>query len=240
LAEGIDPETAKEMDILKEFDAVGRNTMVIHGVGLRPQDMELLAQAGASVCWCPASNLYLYKQTANIPRLIEAGVNVTLGTDSSMTGGLNLLDEVRVGRKAYRQQTGQDLPARWLVELMTTHAAYALMLDGQRGRIEIGYEADLLVLSDGGRDPYTNLIEAEPADVALLIRGGVPVYGDTTYASLFEQLTPTFAPVLISGVTKLVAGDLLGLLSRMTQRAGHAIDFPFLPYAEFPETKGQS
>ena len=61
---------------------------------------------------------------------MDAGVNVTLGTDSTMTGGLNLLDEARAGRQAYRQMYGEDPSSQWLVELMTTHAAYALMLAG--------------------------------------------------------------------------------------------------------------
>jgi 5-methylthioadenosine/S-adenosylhomocysteine deaminase len=229
LAEGIDKDTAQEMDILVQYDAVGRNTMVIHGVGLRSQDMRMLAKAGASVCWCPASNLYLYEQTANIRALEETGVNVALGTDSSMTGGLNLLDEARIGREAYRAQTGQDLPARQLVEMMTTRAAYALMLDDRRGRLQEGYEADLLVLPGGEEAPYETLVKAEPVDIALVMRGGIPVYGDLAYHELFSELTPNFVTVVVSGKPKLVVGDLLGLIGRMSAKVGEPIDFPFLP-----------
>lgn len=228
LAEGVDQETAQEMDALTQSDAVGRNTVAIHGIALRPRDMQQMAQANASVCWCPASNLYLYSQTANIPALLKAGVNVTLGTDSTMTGGLHLLDEVRIGRQSLRTQTGEDPSPRWLVQLMTTRAAYALMLDRQRGRIAAGYAADLLILPDSGLDPYTALIEAEPADITLLLRGGVPVYGDEDYLSLFEQFTPSFTPVLVSGKPKLVAGDLPDLLNRVSENIGKPVDLPFL------------
>jgi hypothetical protein len=234
LAEGLDVEASQELDVLIRFDAVGRNTVIIHGISLRPDDMQLLAGTGASVCWCPASNLYLYGQTADIPALCEAGVNVTLGTDSTMTGGLNLLDEARTARDAYRAQAERELSAQWLVEGMTTRAAYALMLDDRRGRIEVGYEADLLVLPDGGPDPYTTLIQAEPKDIALLIRQGVPIYGDTSYQSLFEQLTPSFTPVVVAGEPKLVTGDLLGLTDRISRNVGKAIEFPFLPCSALP------
>jgi hypothetical protein len=229
LAEGVDQKTAQEMDVLIQSDAVGRNTVVVHGIALRPQDMQRMAQANASVCWCPASNLYLYDQTADIPALLETGVNVALGTDSTMTGGLNLLDEVRTGRRVLRTQTGEDPSPRWLVQSMTTNAAYALMLDQQRGHIAPGFAADLLVLPDGGPDPYTALIETEPADIALMLRGGVPIYGDECYVSLFEQFTPSFAPVLVSGKPKLVAGDLPGLLDRVSGNTGKPIDLAFLP-----------
>jgi cytosine/adenosine deaminase-related metal-dependent hydrolase len=229
LSEGVDTHVAQEMDVLVQFEAIGRNTMIIHGISLRPGDMSLLANAGGSVCWCPASNLYLYDQTANIPALDEAGVNVTLGTDSSMTGGINLLDEARIGREAYRAQTGKTLSARWLVEMMTTRAAYALMIEDRRGRIRAGYEADLLVLPDRGQDPYETLIEATPRDIALVIRGGIPVYGDQAYHELFSELTPSFTSVLVSDQPKLVVGDLLGLLDRMSDKVGAPIEFPFLP-----------
>lgn len=231
LAEGIDAETAQEMDVLTARGAVGRNTMVVHGIGLRPVDVALLAGVGASVCWCPVSNLYLYEQTADIPALLRAGVSVTLGTDSAMTGGLNLLDEARTARKVYRDVTGDDPSPRWLAELVTTRAAYALVMDDRRGRIAVGYEADLLVLPDGGQGPYAALIEAEPKDIALLIRGGIPVYGDRVYHDLFERLSPSFAPALISGRPKLIAGDLPGLLERMSNQVGKPIDFPFLPFS---------
>lgn len=229
LAEGVDDETAQEMDGLIEHDAVGRCTLIIHGIALRPSDMERLHQVGASVCWCPASNLFLYEQTANVRALVDAGVNVTLGTDSTMTGGLNLLDEVRTGRQAYRQMYGEDPSPQWLVELMTTRAAYALQMEDRRGRIAVGYDADLLVLPDKGEDPYATLIDAEPSDIALLIHSGIPVYGDVAYHDLFEQFTPAFSSVLVSGVPKLVAGDLPALLARVSANATKPVQFPFLP-----------
>jgi cytosine/adenosine deaminase-related metal-dependent hydrolase len=231
LAEGIDAETAQEMDGLIEHDAVGRCTLIIHGIALRPSDMERLHQAGSSVCWCPSSNLFLYDRTANVRALVDAGVNVTLGTDSTMTGGLNLLDEARTGRQAYRQMYGEDPSPQWLVELMTIHAAYALRLEDRRGRIAAGYDADLLVLPDKGQDPYATLIDTEPGDIALLIHGGIPVYGDVAYRDLFEQFSPAFSSVLVSGVHKLVAGDLPGLLERVADNATKPVEFPFLPCA---------
>jgi len=235
LAEGVDEETATEMDVLTEVNALGRNTLLIHGIALRPQDMKSIADVGASVCWCPGSNLYLYEQTANILALQGSGVNIALGTDSSVTGGLNLLDEVRIARRAFRDQTGEAPPSRWLVELITTRAAYALMLDDRRGRIAPGYEADLLVLPDNRQDPYTTLVEAEVSDIALLICAGMPVYGNPAYHSLFEQFNPSFRLAFVAGKEKLIVGDLWGLLDRMSNKVGHSIRFPFLPCTPSPQ-----
>ena len=229
IAEGSDDQVAQEMDLLRKRNAVGRNTLLIHGIALRPQDMALIAAQGASVCWCPASNLYLYGRTADIGSLLRAGANVALGTDSVMTGSCNLLAELRAAREAYRARVRADPSPQWLVEMVTTRAAYALLLGARRGRIAVGYEADLIVVPDGGNEPYTTLIDAQPSEIALVTCGGVPMYGERAFYDLFAQLTPTFAPVSISGKLKLVAGDLPGLLRRLSKNVGRELDFPFLP-----------
>ena len=109
------------------------------------------------------------------------------------------------------------------------HGPNVAILEDRRGRIALGYEADLLVLPDGHQDPYTALVEAEVGDIALLICAGLPVYGDVAFHSLFEHFSPGFTPVLVSGTPKLVAGDLVGLLDRLSRTAGREIAFPFLP-----------
>ncbi len=229
LAEGLDHETMAEMDILVGFNAVGRNTLIIHGVSLRPQDMRLMARVGASLCWCPASNRFLYGQTADVLALLAAGVNVTLGTDSSLTGGLNLLDELRTAQWTWQELTGAPPSDRWLVELVTMRAAQALMLEGRRGRIAPGYEADLVIVPDQQSSPYAGLIAADISDIALVICAGVPVYGDVAYQSLFEQFSPGFKPVRVSGRSKLIAGDVMALLDRISETVGRMMEFPFLP-----------
>jgi cytosine/adenosine deaminase-related metal-dependent hydrolase len=215
--------------VLLKYDALGRNTMAIHGIALRPHDMELMAEAGASVCLCPRSNLYLYDQTANVPALLAAGVHLAIGTDSVMTGGLNLLDEIRGGRQSFGNKLGTEPSAKWLVELATTHAAYSLMLQDRRGRIAPGYEADLLVLHDNHEDPYKSLVEADVKDIALVICAGVPVYGDIEYHDLFELFSPDFTPVTVAGKAKLLAGDVLALLERVATAVGYEPELPFLP-----------
>jgi 5-methylthioadenosine/S-adenosylhomocysteine deaminase len=229
IAEGSDAQVAREMDPLRDRGAIGRNTLLIHGIALRPQDMALIAAQGSSVCWCPASNLFLYGRTADIGSLLRAGANVALGTDSVMTGSCNLLAELRAAREAYRARVRADPSSRWLVETVTTRAAYALLLGARRGRIAVGYEADLIVIPDRGAEPYKTLIDTRPSEIALVTRGGVPMYGDRICYDLFAQLTPAFAPVLVSGQLKLVAGDLPELLRRLSENVGRKLDFPFLP-----------
>jgi cytosine/adenosine deaminase-related metal-dependent hydrolase len=243
LAEGLDAETAREMDHLLAAGALGRNTLIVHGIGLRPSDIQAMADAGASLCWCPGSNLYLYEQTADLAGLTRAGINLTLGTDSSLSGELNLLEELRTARRHLLKQTeplalGGRSVEQWLVEGVTTRAAHALLRQERCGRIAPGYRADLLVLPNRGLDPYTTLIEAQMSDIALLCRAGVPVYGDTRFEPFLEAYPSRFSRVCLHKAapnaanqthTKLVAGDPVALLQRMSKRVGRPLALPFLP-----------
>jgi cytosine/adenosine deaminase-related metal-dependent hydrolase len=243
LAEGLDPETTREMDHLLAAGALGRNTLIVHGIGLRPSDVHAMANAGASLCWCPGSNLYLYQQTADLEILTHAGINLTIGTDSSLSGELNLLKELRTARRCLIERAEQlDLDGRsieqWLVEGVTTRAAHALLRQERCGRIAPGYRADLLVLPDRGLAPYTTLIEAQMSDIALLCHAGVPVYGDARFEPFFEAYPSRFSRVCVHGAapgaanqtqTKLVAGDPVALLQRMSTRVGRPLALPFLP-----------
>jgi hypothetical protein len=243
LAEGLDPETAQEMDVLLEAGALGRNTLIVHGIGLRPPDIQAMAAVGASLCWCPGSNLYLYEQTADLTVLTRAGINITLGTDSALSGELNLLQELKTARSYLAERADQlSLQGRtveqWLVETVTTHAAYALLRHERCGRLSPGYRADLLVLADRGQDPYTTLIEAQIGDIALLCRAGVPVYGAERFEPLFAQHAPHYSRVCIRDTvtdpsapsqTKLVAGDPVTLIKRVSETIERPLDLPFLP-----------
>jgi hypothetical protein len=57
------------------------------------------------------------------------------------------------------------------------------------------------------------------------------VYGDVAYQALFEQFGGRFSSVLVAGMPKLIAGDPLGLLDRLSGVVGRQLCFPFLPLA---------
>jgi len=89
-------------------------TVVVHGVGLEPEDFYDMAQApparvdgtgdgrGAKLVWSPLSNLLLYGQTAAVYEALAAGVLVSLGTDWTPSGSPNLLTELKVADRALR------------------------------------------------------------------------------------------------------------------------------------------
>jgi hypothetical protein len=92
LGEGTDAGAADEIFRLHELGALDRRTVLVHAVGLTPEGWDLVRAAGASVIWCPRSNLFTLGRTLSMEAL--EGIPVALGTDSSLTTEGDLLDEL--------------------------------------------------------------------------------------------------------------------------------------------------
>jgi len=94
LGEGTDADAAQEVFRLHEMGALGPRTVLVHAVGLTREGWELAASAGASIIWCPRSNLFSLGRTLDLSA-IPAGVAVALGSDSPLTAEGDFLDETR-------------------------------------------------------------------------------------------------------------------------------------------------
>jgi cytosine/adenosine deaminase-related metal-dependent hydrolase len=169
----------------------------------------------------------MFEKTANIKYLLEKGVNVSIGTDSPMSGGLNILYELKFDKAYYRKAYGEEIPDKQLVKMVTANPARAFRLK-KNGKIENGYLADLALFEKQG-DPYSSIVNAELRDVKLVVIEGMPVYGDAQYLDLFDELDVEYQEVRVQGRNKLIVGDLIGLLRRISQAVGFKKEFPFMP-----------
>ncbi len=168
-----------------------RGLTIIHGVGMDANDFSHAAANGVNLVWSPMSNLLLYGETLDVVTALQAGVNVSLGTDWSPTGTKHMLDELKIARRylnAFEPQ-GAAVTDEMLVKMATENAAKALGLydnngDVTVGKIGLGKLADLMAIkvddtSNSGGALYSALVNATQQDVALTVVGGNPVYGET-------------------------------------------------------------
>jgi 5-methylthioadenosine/S-adenosylhomocysteine deaminase len=162
------------ISVLADTDLLSQ-AVLAHGVHLNDADIALIAQHGATVTHCPASNYKLASGTARIVELHKQGVNVALGTDGPASG--NDIDMWLAMRLAgYVQKTAATdptvLPALDVLRMATINGAKALHIDHLVGSLEVGKFADLVVL-DAFSPSLTPVFDPHVAIVAAAGRGDV-------------------------------------------------------------------
>ena len=137
---------------LAQIGLLGPNLRAAHAVHLTEAEIDLLATRGCHVIHCPGSNLKLGSGIAPVTRMLEAGVNVGLGSDGAASNNrLDVWSEMRLAAllaKAHGEPS--SLPAQQVLEIATINAARALTLEDSIGSIEPGKWADLVAVDFSG------------------------------------------------------------------------------------------
>lgn len=139
----------------------------VHMTQITDSDIALLQQSGAHVVHCPESNLKLASGLCPVARLLEAGINVCLGTDGAASNNdLDLSDEMRtaalIGKLAANDASA--INAVTALEMATINGARALGLETQIGSLEVGKKADIVALDLSGiqhhpmYDPISHIV----------------------------------------------------------------------------------
>lgn len=108
-------------------------------------DVALLASSVRGVVTCPRSNRYLHNPPPRIAPLLDAGIAVGIGTDSSASNeDLDLMAEIRA--LSAREPA---LTAETLLEIATIGGARAIGVADRYGTLETGKQADLAIFAIG-------------------------------------------------------------------------------------------
>jgi 5-methylthioadenosine/S-adenosylhomocysteine deaminase len=145
-----------------------------HAVWLDDEDIRRLADRGASVAHNPTSNLRLGVGVARTRAMLDAGLNVGVGTDgSTCSDGLNMFEAMRLACHVSRIQSPD--PADWLtaeqaLAMATQGSATALGFGALIGALEPGRKADMVFI-DLAHVNYVPLNDPA-AQLVLLEHGG--------------------------------------------------------------------
>ncbi len=229
LEEGFDPESQDGIGVLERLGRLDEHCVLIHCIGFSDEDVEKVAKAGATVAWCPASNLFMFNLTCKIRPMLRAGVNVAIGTDSTGTGSINLFEEMRFARATWRRMYGDDLSPRLIADMVTRNAAKAFRMERDIGSLEPGRLADVLVIRQTAADPFESLLAARTEDIELLVMDGTPLLAAAEREELFAARGVRASRVKIRGREMLVKGDPAGLLERVRRAVGFRKVLEFLP-----------
>ncbi len=229
LEEGFDSDYQAGVELLEKYLAFDNHNVNIHCIGFSDQDVKKTKTAGCSVVWCPASNIFMYNLTCKIKKMMSAGINISLGTDSTATGSVNLLEEMRFARKIYRKMYGKDLAAQKLIDMVTINPARALKMQNDIGTLESQKYADILVIKASHDDPYEALINTDINDIILLTLEGKPIYGLPDLEELFTLQDTSYTKVSVKGQDMLVKGDPVKLLHNIQKAVGYKKILDFIP-----------
>jgi guanine deaminase len=160
-------------------------TQIIHGVWLNPREIQLLAETGATVQHNPTSNLKLGSGIAPVRAILNAGVNLSLGSDgcgsietSDMQTALQLGALLNKVRGDHPEWPGAEESFR----AATQGGAKALGRERDLGIIEKGRAADLVAYCLDGiafsplNNPLRQLVyAATKTDIDLVMVNGQTV-----------------------------------------------------------------
>ncbi len=138
-------------------------TIAAHCVQVTDEDIAILKRKKVSVVTNPASNMKLGNGFAPIAKMLDAGINVCLGTDGAASNNcLNMFHELSLLTLIHKGtgKTPQCVSAKEGFRIATINGAKALGLEKEIGSIEVGKKADLamLDLNTPSLTPRNNLI----------------------------------------------------------------------------------
>ena len=137
---------------LEELGLIGPRFQCVHATQLLDEEIAMLAAARASVIHCPESNLKLASGACRVADLLEAGVNVALGTDGAASNNdLDMFGEMRTAALLGKlvAEDAAALPAAAVLEMATINGARALGIDRETGSLEAGKWADAAAVDLG-------------------------------------------------------------------------------------------
>ena len=152
----------RPLERLANLGLVSANLNAVHMTQLQELEIAQFATAGAHVVHCPESNLKLASGFCPVHKLLEAGVNVALGTDGvASNNDLDMIGEMRTAALLAKAVAtdATALPAEMALQLATLNGANALGLANEIGSLEIGKAADIIAirLDDIESIPFFNL-----------------------------------------------------------------------------------
>jgi cytosine/adenosine deaminase-related metal-dependent hydrolase len=186
------------VDFLHSFGITAPNSIFAHSVHVSPDEINLLQQTGTSVSHNPVSNMMLGDGVAPLVEMLRQGVNVALGTDGAASNhSQDLFDTMKAAsllQKVHHQDAGIIDPYT-VLRMATVGGASALGLSAVCGTVEVGKQADLILIDVEGvhnqpiNDIFSQLVHcAKASDVQTVLVDGAILMRNRRLTHLEEGL----------------------------------------------------
>ncbi|PRB80616.1 TRZ/ATZ family hydrolase [Pseudomonas sp. MYb185] len=153
VAEAVRQTGQRPLQRLHQLGLLGPRLQAVHMTQVDEQDLQLLSEHQVSVIHCPQSNMKLASGFCPVQRLLDAGINVALGTDGAASNNdLDMLEELRSAALLAKAVSGTPtaLDAHAALYMATLAGARALGLSEETGSLEPGKAADMVAVDLSG------------------------------------------------------------------------------------------
>ena len=155
------------VEYLGELGLLTPRLTIVHGIWLTDRDIKLLADNECSVVHNPLSNMKLGSGVCRVRNLLDAGINVALGTDGLATSDTaDLIEAIRAASLIHKPGThdyAQWISAADVFRMATMGGARSSLMEREVGSLEAGKKADIILLDRDAwgfiplHDPVRNL-----------------------------------------------------------------------------------
>ena len=149
VSESIDQYGCRPMQRLRDLGLLLPQTQLVHMTQINHEDIQMVQDHNCHVVHCPESNLKLASGFCPVGQLMDAGINVALGTDGAASNNdLDLFGELKTAALLAKAVSGDPcaLNAHAALRMATINGAKALGWDHEIGSLESGKSADIIVV----------------------------------------------------------------------------------------------
>ncbi|GGA44735.1 guanine deaminase [Pelagibacterium lentulum] len=139
------PNLPDYVGIYEHYGLLGPKTLLGHCIHMTDREIEAMSETGAVAVFCPTSNLFIGSGLFDRQRMIEGNVRIGVATDIGGGTSYSMLRTLDEGYKVL-QLKGQRLSPIESFYMMTLGNARALCLEHKIGSLEVGADADIVVL----------------------------------------------------------------------------------------------
>jgi hypothetical protein len=205
VAEGIDDVAHNEFLCLSgqakgSVNLISKKTALIHAIALNETDAKILRDKEATVVWAPRSNISLYGKTAPVQIYDSFGINIALSTDWTISGSMNLLRELKCVDYLNKNHYNNYFSDWKIWHMVTSNAAVGLAVGDQIGFLKPNYFADIVIYNGtSASNYYRAVIDADWKSTILVLRSGVPLYGDKDIMAVILKGQNECEDIIVNG-----------------------------------------
>lgn len=181
------------VEFLLDTGVLASPTTLAHCVYVTDSDMDIIRENGAFVSHNATSNLKLGSGVARLPKMLEKGVCVSLGTDGAASNNtLDIMREYQLAsilHKGYNRDA-EATKAPQMLDLATLNGAKSQGRD-DCGKLKVGNRADLVIIDLGAInnkpcfDTYATLsYSANSSNVLMTMVDGEVLYRNGEFTTI--------------------------------------------------------